>query len=63
MNKRSAPYDAVSTDFLVLIGRIVIGWARIERPMDIVIAAAHEKRCRPLKPKIKLMKALCQRLA
>lgn len=58
MNERPA-YDAVSADFLVLIGQIVIGWSRIERAMDIALATVHGRAPWPLAQKIKWMKTLC----
>jgi hypothetical protein len=45
-HERTTPcYDAVSTGFLV---RIVIGWSRIERALDIAVAAVYGKAPRPL---------------
>jgi hypothetical protein len=51
-------YDGVSTDFLVLIGRIVIGWSRIERTLDIAVAAVYGKAPRPLAKKVEAMHEL-----
>jgi hypothetical protein len=58
------------TDFLVLIGRIVIGWARIERALDVAISVgkplilSHFKDGIPqaLKRKVRAMRALCKQL-
>jgi hypothetical protein len=68
----SAPaYDSVSTDFLVLVGRIVIGWSRIERAIDLAMISGqtlipeHFKKGQPrnLKDKTKAFRALCQKIS
>jgi hypothetical protein len=37
MSEARSGYDDVSVDFLVLIGRIVIGWGHIERAIDLAL--------------------------
>lgn len=68
----SAPkYDQPTTDFLVLVGRIVIGWSRIERAIDIAVLTArhlipeHFKKGPPfaLKLKVKAFRTICERVA
>jgi hypothetical protein len=67
MNDSASGYDSVSKDFLVLIGRIVIKWGRVERIVDIAVASGkalipnHFKKGPPiaLKSKMKAFRELC----
>lgn len=63
-------YDGISIDFLALIGRIVIGWSRIERAMDIAIVSGktligkHFEKGPPVafRGKVRALRALCKAL-
>lgn len=69
MSASGSDYDAISTDFLILIGRIVIGWSRIERAIDVAIISGrhripkHFEKGSPisLSRKVKAFRALCNR--
>jgi hypothetical protein len=61
----------VSADFLILIGRIVIGWGRVERAILISVGAGkrlipnHFRKGRPpqgLAASVKALRALCEQL-
>lgn len=60
----------VSTDFLLLIGRIVIAWSKLERALDLIILSGrtlipdHFEKGPPktLPPKWKALRALCKKL-
>jgi hypothetical protein len=67
----SDPGSQVSTDFLILIGRIVIGWGRVERAILISVVAGkrliphHFRKGRPpqgLANNVKALQALCTQL-
>jgi hypothetical protein len=61
----------VSTDFLLLIGRIVIAWSKLERALDLTVLSgrplipSHFEKGPPrtLSPKLKALRALCKKLA
>jgi hypothetical protein len=64
--------DPLVTNFLVLIGRIVIGWGMIERALDIAILAGRAlipefvkkgRAPRPLEDKANALRAICRRLS
>jgi hypothetical protein len=61
-SERPPAYDEVSTDFLVLIGRIVIEWSRIERALDIALASVHGKAHWPFAKKIGMLRELCKQM-
>ena len=63
--------DQLADEFLVLIGRIVIGWGMIERALDIAILAGRSlipefvrkgRAPHALQDKAKALRAVCQRL-
>lgn len=69
--KRASPSDPLVNEFLVLIGRIVIGWGMIERALDIAVLSGRSlipdllkkgRVPRPLEDKANALRAVCQRL-
>ena len=63
--------DSVSTDFLVLIGRIVIGWGQVERVISLSVTAAkslvpnHFRKDVPpqgLGARVKALRSICGKL-
>jgi hypothetical protein len=70
-SRLTSGYDLASTEFLVLIGRIVIGWGRVERVVDVAVVSgrqlipSHFKNGRPprnLSPKMKAFRELVKSL-
>ena len=70
MRKSRSGYDDVTEDFLILIGRIVIGWSRIERAIDLALVQRrslipkHFEKGPPisLDPKMRAFRALCKQI-
>jgi hypothetical protein len=67
----SGSVPPVSTDFLLLIGRIVIAWSKLERALDLTVLSgrplipSHFEKGPPrtLSPKLKALRSLCKKLA
>jgi hypothetical protein len=66
----SGSVPPISTDFLLLIGRIVIAWSELERALDLIVLSGrtlipdHFEKGPPrtLPPKLKALRALSKKL-